>query len=76
MAFDANVGGGHAIFTGDGVSTKKIVDSVDQGLIGRFLGAPSINNAGTVAFLGLATDSVRKLSSRAMGDRLQRFWIP
>ena len=52
VAFDANVGGGHAIFTGDGVSTKEIVNSVDQGLIGRFLGAPSINNSGTVAFFG------------------------
>lgn len=52
VAFDADVEGGHAIFTGNGVSTKEIVNSADQGLIGRFLGAPSINNAGTVAFFG------------------------
>jgi hypothetical protein len=42
----------HAIFTSDGVTTKTIVNSLDQGLIGAFLGSPSINRSGTVAFLG------------------------
>src|SRR5581483_2256382 len=31
-------------------STKTIVDTNEQGLIGRFLGSPSINASGTVAF--------------------------
>jgi hypothetical protein len=43
----------HAIFTSDGVTTKTIVNSIDQGLIGRFLGSPSINRSGTVAFFGV-----------------------
>jgi hypothetical protein len=53
VAYDANVTGvlnDRAIFTSDGLSTKTIVDTNEQGLIGRFLGSPSINDAGTVAF--------------------------
>ena len=53
VGYDANVIGGvneRVIRTSDGISTKTIVDTNEQGLIGRFLGAPSINAAGTVAF--------------------------
>jgi hypothetical protein len=51
VGFDANVNtGGRSIFTSDGVSTKIIVNTKDQGLIGRFLGSPSINASGTVVF--------------------------
>lgn len=38
------------IFTSDGVSTRTIVNSLDQGLPGPAIGAPSINASGTVAF--------------------------
>lgn len=53
VGYDANLTNGvneRAIFTSDGVETKTIVDSDEQGLIGRFLGSPSINASGTVAF--------------------------
>jgi hypothetical protein len=51
VAFDANLDATtRGIFTNDGASTKTIVNSADQGLIARFLGAPSINRFGTVAF--------------------------
>jgi len=39
-----------AIFTSNGIWTRTIVDANQQGLIGRFLGSPSINASGTVAF--------------------------
>jgi hypothetical protein len=55
VGYDADVTSGlneRAIFTSDGLSTKTIVDTNEQGLIGRFLGAPSINASGTVAFFG------------------------
>ena len=45
-----------AIFTSNGGRTRTIVDAIQQGLIGRFLGAPSINAAGTVAFFDERTD--------------------
>src|SRR6059058_2754416 len=53
VGYDANLIGGvndRAIFTSDGVSTKTIVDTNQRGLIGRFLGSPSINASGQVAF--------------------------
>lgn len=47
--------GGRAvgIFTTDGLTTKTIVNSTDQGLPGFGIGAPSINASGTVAFEAL-----------------------
>jgi hypothetical protein len=44
--------GGRAagIFTSDGVSTKTIINTAEQGLPGPGLGSPSINASGTVAF--------------------------
>jgi hypothetical protein len=54
VAFEANLStGARAIFTSDGVTTKTIVNTIDQGLIGRFLGSPSIDRFGTVAFFGV-----------------------
>ena len=54
VVFEANLAPGvRAIFTSDGVSTKTIVNSNDKGLIGAFLGAPSINRSGKVAFFGI-----------------------
>lgn len=53
VGYDANVIAGvneRVIRTSDGVSTKTIVDTNEQGLIGRFLGSPSINASGEVAF--------------------------
>jgi hypothetical protein len=53
VAFEANVASGaREIFVNDGVTTKTVVNSIDQGLIGRFMGSPSINRDGTVAFFG------------------------
>ena|SRR5438552_1245158 len=37
-----------AIFTSNGSWTHLIVDANQQGLVGRFLGSPSINASGTV----------------------------
>jgi len=59
-SFKANLGE-RAIFTSDGASTKTIVDTSAQGLIARFLGSPSINDLGTVAFA-----ASRKNFSRAI----------
>lgn len=54
VAYEANVAtGARVIFTSDGVTTKTIVNTIDQGLVGRFLGSPSINRSGKVAFLGV-----------------------
>jgi hypothetical protein len=39
-----------AIFTNDGVTTKTIVNSADQGFPGFGIGTASINSSGTVAF--------------------------
>lgn len=53
VGYDANLTSGvneRAIFTSDGEWTKTIVDTNEQGLIGRFLGSPSINASGRVAF--------------------------
>ncbi len=51
VVFEANLNPlTRGIFTNDGSSTKTIVNTTDQGLIGRFLGSPSINRSGTVAF--------------------------
>jgi hypothetical protein len=53
VGYDANLVAGvneRVIRTSDGVSTKTIVDTNQQGLIGRFLGSPSINASGQVAF--------------------------
>jgi hypothetical protein len=53
VGYDANLTAGvneRVIRTSDGLSTKTIVDTNEQGLIGRFLGSPSINAAGAVAF--------------------------
>jgi hypothetical protein len=53
VAFEANVAsGGRSIFVNDGYSTKTIANSAALGLIGRFMGSPSINRDGTVAFFG------------------------
>ena len=38
------------IFTSDGLATRTIVNSTDQGLPGFGIGTPSINASGTVAF--------------------------
>jgi len=56
VAFDADVStGGRSIFLQDDTSSKTIVNTQEQGLIARFLGAPSINREGTVAFFGART---------------------
>jgi hypothetical protein len=60
VAYAANpskTGNNRAIFTSDGVQTKTIVDARAHGIIGRFLGTPSINDSGRVAFLAPRTDS-------------------
>jgi len=41
---------GVGIFTSDGVATRTIVNSADQGFPGFGMGTPSINASGTVAF--------------------------
>lgn len=59
VGYDANVVAGvneRVIRTSDGVSTKTIVDTNEQRLIGRFLGSPSINASGTVAFFAERQD--------------------
>jgi hypothetical protein len=56
VAFQAslNTGGRAAgIFTSDGLTTKTIINSTEQGLPGVGIGPPSINAAGTVAFEAL-----------------------
>jgi hypothetical protein len=56
VAYEANLASGaRVIFTSDGVTTKTIANTIDQGLVARFLGSPSINRSGTVAFLGIRT---------------------
>jgi hypothetical protein len=45
-----------AIFTSNGSWTRMIVDANQQGFIGRFLGSPSINDWGTVAFFAFRKD--------------------
>lgn len=53
VAFDADVvTGGRSIFLQDDTSSTTIVNTQDQGLIAHFLGAPSVNREGTVAFFG------------------------
>lgn len=63
IAYEANLDSQtRAIFTNDGVATKTIVNSTEQGLFGRFFGSPSINIWGTVVFFaarnGLASEAV------------------
>ena len=58
VAFRANLNtGGRAtgIFTSDGITTKTIVNSTDQGLPGPGIFSPSINASGTVAFVANRT---------------------
>jgi len=45
-----------AIFTSNGSWTRMIVDANQQGFLGRFLGSPSINDWGTVAFFAFRKD--------------------
>lgn len=59
VAYAANpstTGNDRAIFTSDGVHTNNIVDAKEQGIIGRFLGSPSINDSGKIAFLAFRTN--------------------
>lgn len=56
VAFDADVStGGRSIFLQDDTATKTIVNTKDEGLIAHFLGAPSVNREGTIAFFGART---------------------
>ena len=56
IVYEANLAtGARVIFASDGVTTKTIVNTIDQGLVARFLGSPSINRSGEVAFLGVRT---------------------
>jgi len=53
VGYAANPTGGvndRAIFTSNGSWTRLIADANQQGFVGRFLGAPSINASGMVAF--------------------------
>lgn len=53
VAFHANlsaIGRAAGIFTSDGITTRTIVNSTEQGLPGFGIGSPSINTSGTVAF--------------------------
>jgi len=54
VGYDASVASAsvndRAIFTSNGVWTRTIFDAGQQGFAGRFMGSPSINAAGTVAF--------------------------
>jgi hypothetical protein len=64
VGFDAAIpnGGEKVILTSDGYSTKTIVDSIQQGLLGGpFLGISSINASGTVTFLGVRSDGSRAI---------------
>jgi len=59
VAYAANpstTGNNRAIFTSDGVQTRTIVDAKERGIIARFLGSPSINDSGKVAFLAFRTN--------------------
>jgi hypothetical protein len=51
VGYGSNTGGNdRTIIESDGASTKTIVDAKQQGLLGRFLGSPSINASSTAAF--------------------------
>jgi hypothetical protein len=57
VAFDATTATeSRAIFRGDGASRTLIADSVANGLAKIFIGSPSINAAGTVAFFSLRSE--------------------
>jgi len=57
VAFDANTPTNtHAILKGDGISRKVIADSLANGLGKIFMGSPSINANGTVAFFSLRSE--------------------
>jgi hypothetical protein len=54
VAYEANLDPlTRGVFTSDGISTKTVVNTTEEGLIGRFIGSPSINNSGDVAFSGV-----------------------
>jgi hypothetical protein len=75
-AASVNTGGNdRAIFTSNGTWKKTIVDTSQQGLIGRFLGAPSINASGKVAFLADGPIA-RRPSSPEMAGRSRLSLIP
>jgi hypothetical protein len=59
VGYDAaltNTANDRAIFTSDGSWTRMIVDANQQGFVGHFLGSPSINAWGTVAFFAFRKD--------------------
>ena len=59
VGYDAaltNSANDRAIFTSNGSWTRMIVDANQQGFLGRFLGSPSINAWGTVAFFAFRMD--------------------
>jgi len=57
VAFDANTPANtHAIFKGDGYTRKVIADSLANGFGKIFMGSPSINANGTVAFFSLRSE--------------------
>jgi len=58
VAFNAiTASNSHAIFKSDGTTKTLIADSAANGLAGAFMGAPSINAAGTVAFFPSARNA-------------------
>lgn len=52
----ANSANDRAIFTSNGSWTRMVVDANQQGFLGRFLGSPSINAWGMVAFFAFRKD--------------------
>ena len=68
VAYEANLNAlTRVILTSDGVSTKTIFNSTNQGVIGRFLGSPSINRSGTIAF-SVFRDDFSQAILRGDGD--------
>ena len=54
VAYEANIDNlTRGIFTTDGTRTRTVVNTTAEGLIFRFLGSPSLNEAGDVAFSGV-----------------------
>ncbi len=59
VGYDAaltNSANDRAIFTSNGSWTRMIVDANQQGFVGHFLGSPSMNDWGTVAFFAFRKD--------------------
>jgi len=57
VAFDAiTASNSHAIFKSDGITKSLIADSAANGLVGIFMGSPSINKDGTVAFFSVRAE--------------------